>query len=85
MIIDYSVRLSDLLLWGSVAGTAFKIILTNRDILKNTIRMVADHESRIKEIKSIVDDHDDVIIRNGLDLKADRNLQRRRHVARPES
>lgn len=84
MVIDTSVKLTDIIIWGTAVAAVIKLIITNRDILRNVIRMVADHEKRITHLQTVLDEHDDIIIRNGLDLRADRNLTRRQRYRAEE-
>lgn len=85
MTFDTNIKISDLMIGGTALFAAMKIILSNRDILKNLIRVTGEHEKKIADLKLTVEEHDDIIIRNGLDLRADRNLTRRRKYDPPDA
>ena len=84
MTIDTNVKVTDLIIWGTAIIALLKLIITNRDILRNVVRMVGEHEKKINRMQAVIDEHDDIIIRNGLDLRADYNLTRRHRIAHPE-
>lgn len=70
MTIDYTIRVSDVVVLGGGVAAFLKVWVGSRDIQRDLTRLVNDHEARITKLRGDTDDHHEWLVRNGLDRRA---------------